>query len=128
MYSMKLNTGGPSYQFGDRFDDKREPPRTKPDGSRFNSSLRSKPHLRPTKVDGPGPGDYALPSSIKTKYRPNNSMQHSTFGNGREQDESPDKRKQIFNTPGPAQYNHVYSDLREFRKPHQNEGYTFSLQ
>jgi hypothetical protein len=27
-------------------------------GSRFNSDIRSKEHLKPTKVDGPGPGDY----------------------------------------------------------------------
>lgn len=33
-------------------------------GSRFDSDVRSKNHLKPKKVDGPGPGDYALPSSI----------------------------------------------------------------
>lgn len=35
-------------------------------GTRFNSSIRNKDHLRPTKVDGPGPGAYKLPSGIKT--------------------------------------------------------------
>lgn len=34
-------------------------------GSRFNSDIRSKEHLKPKKVDGPGPGDYQLPSSIR---------------------------------------------------------------
>jgi hypothetical protein len=66
LYTIKMNAGGPSYQFGSRFDDKRVPPtHTRPDGSRFDSSLRSKPHLKPKKVDGPGPGDYIQPSSIK---------------------------------------------------------------
>ena len=60
MYDRKLKPAGPSYQFGSRFDDKRDPPRTKPDGSRFESALRAKPHLCPKKVDGPGPGDYKL--------------------------------------------------------------------
>lgn len=65
LYTIKMNSGGPSYQFGSRFDDRRVPPtNTRPDGSRFDSSLRSKPHLKPKKVDGPGPGDYIMPSSI----------------------------------------------------------------
>ena len=34
-------------------------------GSRFESTLGSKSHLKPKKVDGPGPGAYKLPSSIK---------------------------------------------------------------
>ena len=34
-------------------------------GTRFNSSIRNKDHLRPRKVDGPGPGAYKLPSSIQ---------------------------------------------------------------
>ena len=63
-YQIKSGLGGPSYQFGSRFDDKRPPPRTQPDGSRFTSALRAKPHLKPAKMDGPGPGDYALQSSI----------------------------------------------------------------
>ena len=36
------------------------------------------------------------------------------------------KRKQEFTTPGPAHYNHVYNDMRQYTKPHQNEGFTFS--
>lgn len=33
-------------------------------GSRFDSDVRSKDHLRPKKKDGPGPGSYALPSGL----------------------------------------------------------------
>ena len=97
MYPMKLPTGGPSYQFGSRFDDRRVPPtKTNADGSRFDSALRAKPHLKPKKVDGPGPGDYKLADSVQTKKRDKNSTQVSTWGTGREQDEDPNKRKQEF--------------------------------
>jgi len=51
-------------------------------GSRFDSDVRSQAHLRPKKVDGPGPGDYALPSSIKQNDRDKQSHQRSTWGNG----------------------------------------------
>ena len=124
---MKLNTGGPSYQFGTRFDDRRVPPTvTKPDGTRFDSALRSKPHLKPKKVDGPGPGDYALPDSVVVKKRAPASAQISTWGTGREKDHSPNKNTSgNFTMPGPAHYNHVYSDIRQFQKPHQAMGYTF---
>jgi hypothetical protein len=94
MYTIKMPTAAPSYQFGSRFDDKRVPPTvTRPDGSRFDSSLRNKPHLKPKKVDGPGPGDYALPSSIKQNSRIINSAQESTWGTGREQDYNVNKKK-----------------------------------
>lgn len=64
-YPIKLGPSGPSYQFGTRFDDKRVPPtKVKEDGSRFDSALRAKPHLKPKKVDGPGPGDYRLHDSV----------------------------------------------------------------
>lgn len=43
-------------------------------GSRFNSDIRSKDHLRPKKVDGPGPGSYQLPSSIKVGEMRKTSM------------------------------------------------------
>jgi hypothetical protein len=33
-------------------------------GSRFDSDVRSKDHLRPKKKDGPGPGSYSLPSGL----------------------------------------------------------------
>jgi hypothetical protein len=35
-------------------------------GSRFDSDIRSKDHLRPRKKEGPGPGSYYIPGSIKT--------------------------------------------------------------
>jgi hypothetical protein len=41
-YEIKQPKKGPIFSFG----------------SRFNSDIRSKEHLKPTKVDGPGPGDY----------------------------------------------------------------------
>jgi hypothetical protein len=34
-------------------------------GSRFDSDVRSKDHLKPRKAEGPGPGSYALPSAMK---------------------------------------------------------------
>ena len=69
-YAQNLKVAGPQYQFGSRFDDKREAPtHVRADGTRFNSSLRTKPHLKPQKVDGPGPGDYAAPDSVVTKKR-----------------------------------------------------------
>ena len=74
-YPIKLASGGPSYQFGSRFDDKRVPPTgVKADGTRFDSALRAKPHLKPKKVDGPGPGDYKLHDSVQTKRRDTNSI------------------------------------------------------
>ena len=60
-----MPVGGPTYSFGTRFDDKRVPATTvKADGTRFDSALRAKPHLKPKKVDGPGPGDYKLADSV----------------------------------------------------------------
>ena len=65
-YNPKEVSSAPIYSFGgSRFDVKREPMHKKADGSRFDSSLLAKPHLKPKKVDGPGPGDYVLHSSIK---------------------------------------------------------------
>jgi hypothetical protein len=34
-------------------------------GSRFDSDIRSKDHIKPRKKDGPGPGSYDLGSSVK---------------------------------------------------------------
>lgn len=36
-------------------------------GSRFDSDIRNKDHLRPKKKDGPGPGSYESASSINIK-------------------------------------------------------------
>lgn len=52
-YHVKIPTSAPVYSFG----------------SRFGSSIRNKDHLRPQKVDGPGPGAYKLPSSVKTNMK-----------------------------------------------------------
>lgn len=49
-YQVKIPNNVPIYSFG----------------TRFNSSIRNKDHLKPTKVDGPGPGAYKLPGSVKT--------------------------------------------------------------
>ena len=38
-------------------------------GSRFDTDIRSRDHLKPRKKDGPGPGSYVLPSSFKV-YQP----------------------------------------------------------
>ena len=124
VYYRDLKPGGPQFQFGSRFDDRREPATgVKADGSRFDSSLRQKPHLRPKKVDGPGPGDYQLPSSIKQNNRSVQSFQYSTWGTGRDPDWSENKRKQEHIAPGPAHYNHVYSNENFNRE--QKEGYRF---
>ena len=47
-YSIKPNNTAPMFSMG----------------SRFDSDVRSKDHLRPRKSDGPGPGSYALPSAL----------------------------------------------------------------
>jgi hypothetical protein len=52
-YNAKLPNNAPVHSFG----------------TRFNSSVRSKDHLKPRKVDGPGPGAYKLPSSVKVEKR-----------------------------------------------------------
>lgn len=81
-------------------------------GTRFNSSIRSKDHLRPAKSDGPGPGSHKLPSTVEVQKRHKDSTQASTFGNS---------GRQISNLPldGPApnkyhpihftEASHVYS-------------------
>ena len=55
-YQVKIPNNVPIYSFG----------------TRFNSSIRNKDHLRPTKVDGPGPGAYKVPSGIKTGKQSSN--------------------------------------------------------
>ena len=49
-------------------------------GTRFNSSIRNKEHLRPVKKDGPGPGAYKLPNSVQVKTRHPASVNRTTFG------------------------------------------------
>jgi len=48
-YTIKVPNNAPIHSFG----------------TRFNSSIRNKDHIRPRKVDGPGPGAYKMPSSVK---------------------------------------------------------------
>jgi len=38
-------------------------------GSRFGEDIRAKPHLRPIKVNGPGPGSYKLHDSVRVFRR-----------------------------------------------------------
>jgi len=49
-------------------------------GNRLESNIRSKEHLKPKKVDGPGPGAYKLPSSVKVVKRHPASVNRTTFG------------------------------------------------
>jgi hypothetical protein len=48
-------------------------------GSRFDSDVRSKDHIRPKKKDGPGPGSYSLPATIKVEQQ----RKKPTFGNAK---------------------------------------------
>lgn len=48
-------------------------------GSRFDSDVRSKDHIRPRKTDGPGPGSYPLPGAI-TVAKSVSDKKKSTFG------------------------------------------------
>ena len=79
-YKLPVDKPKQSYSLGARFDEKRVPMYKKTDGSRFDSQIRAKPHLKPRKVDGPGPGDYKLPGSVRIHRRNASSTQNSTFG------------------------------------------------
>ena len=134
---MKLNVPGPgtynangsrtapNYTFGGRFEGKREPMTKKADGSRFDSQILAKPHLRPKKVDGPGPGSYVAASSIKQNNKHEGSMQENTFGCGREVEKKVGNLKQKFETPGPASYNHMYPEPVDHIS--KLAGYSFSI-
>jgi hypothetical protein len=64
-------------------------------GTRFNSSFRSKDHLRPRKVDGPGPGSYKLPSTVSTGLSKSaTDFSRGTFGSS--------VRKDLQSNDGPA--------------------------
>jgi hypothetical protein len=62
----------------------------------FGSDIRSKDHLNPKKTDGPGPGDYKLPSSFKIAPR---RGQYTSWGKSRREDLA---KKDNF--PAPATY------------------------
>mmetsp|Transcript_7022 Transcript_7022/g.11799 ORF Transcript_7022/g.11799 Transcript_7022/m.11799 type:complete len:230 (+) Transcript_7022:291-980(+) len=86
-YNIKLLNQAPTYSFGTRFD----------------SSIRSKNHLRPAKVDGPGPGSYKLPGSVQLVRRHPMSVNRTSFGtSGRQFIDLPK------NTPAPNQYRPVH--------------------
>ena len=112
---------GASYSLGARFEDKRTAMFRKADGSRFDSVIRSKPHLHPKKADGPGPGDYALPSCIRQVRRHTQSCQRSTFGGS-----SRNKMNSTFG-PGPASYGQLYPKPAE-QRAFSNDGYSFPKQ
>ena len=118
-YRLPEPKGAAQYSLGARFDEKRVPMFKKEDGSRFDSAIRAKPHLRPKKVDGPGPGDYIMPSSIKQKPRHARSTQGSTFGGG-----SRDWSDLPQNTPGPTAYSQLYPKPPE-QRAFSNDGYSF---
>ena len=79
-------------------------------GSRFDSDVRSKDHLRPKKRDGPGPGSYELPSCVKVAK----TLKNPTFGlAAREWSDLP---KDI---PAPNQYKNIIK--------HTETAYAFSI-
>jgi hypothetical protein len=92
-------------------------------GTRFNSSIRNKDHLRPTKVDGPGPGAYKLPGSVKIESRTADSIHYNkrtTFGtSGRNFIDLPKE------TPAPNKYRPVHlgeaSHAYTIRKKHASD-------
>ena len=118
-YKVTEHSGVPKYSMGSRFVEKRDPPRPKANGSRFDSQIKSKPHLHPKKSDEPGPGAYVTPSSIRKSMRHSESTQFSTFGHG-----SRGSLSQLpQNTPGPNAYSEVHPKPLEHRAYH-NDGYS----
>ncbi len=81
-YTVKASTAAPCFSLG----------------SRFDSDVRSKDHLKPRKKDGPGPGSYELPSSVNAAK----PLKNTTFGKA-ERDWS-DLPK---DTPAPNQYKNI---------------------
>lgn len=79
-------------------------------GSRFDSDVRSKDHLKPRKKDGPGPGSYELPSCVN----PGKQLKNTTFGKA-ERDWS-DLPKDC---PAPNQYKNIIK--------HTETSYAFSI-
>ena len=81
-------------------------------GSRFDSDVRSKDHIRPRKKDGPGPGSYEARSSINAAKIGNKN----TFGKSTREWSNLPKH-----TPAPNHYNpnkfteasHLYSFPRD---------------
>jgi hypothetical protein len=69
-------------------------------GSRFDSDIRSKDHIKPRKSDVPGPGSYSHSSSLKV-LPPLGKSAKTTFGTGQR------NWNRIEALPGPNHYNPV---------------------
>jgi hypothetical protein len=79
-------------------------------GSRFDSDVRSKDHLKPKKKDGPGPGSYELHSSIRQVKQ----LKNPTFGKaGRDWSDLPK------DSPAPNLYKNIVK--------HTETAYAFSI-
>ena len=63
-YSAKYPSSAPVYSFG----------------SRFGARVGNKEHLKPTKVDGPGPGAYRMPKQYQAGTRLVEALRETTFG------------------------------------------------
>jgi hypothetical protein len=70
-------------------------------GNRLEANIRNKEHLKPKKVDGPGPGAYKLPSSVKVVRRHPASVNRTTFGTAGRDFVNPKE------TPAPNRYRPV---------------------
>lgn len=91
--------------------------------SRFNPSVRSKEHMKATKADGPGPGDYKLQSAIRVHTR-NNSSTFTTFG-GRDKRGWSEAPKDV---PSPNAYNPDFKlDFAPKRNEWRRHGHSFSM-
>ena len=83
---MKYPPSAPSFQFG----------------SRFGNRVGNKDHLRPKKVDGPGPGAYKMPKQYQEGKKPFDAVKRTTFGTAaRGADDLPK------DNPSPAKYRPV---------------------
>lgn len=49
-------------------------------GQRFGNRVGNKEHLKPTKVDGPGPGAYAQSKQYQNGKKPMDQFKRTTFG------------------------------------------------
>lgn len=79
-------------------------------GSRFDSDVRSKEHLRPKKKDGPGPGSYELPGAVRVAK----PLKATTFGKAeRDWSDLPQ------DSPAPNQYKNIIK--------HTETSYAFSI-
>ena len=71
-------------------------------GSRFDSDVRSKDHLKPRKTDGPGPGSYSMPSGMRVHRVSTTDKEKKKTIWGKAEREWSDLPKGV---PGPNNYN-----------------------